>query len=66
MTVTAGDCHRCWRAAVVWWLDQRDERRYSFVDATNFAVMRRLRLDEALAFDADFTSAGFTELRLPG
>jgi len=48
------------------WLERRDERRYSFVDATSFAVMRRLRLDEALAFDGDFAAAGFTELRLPG
>jgi predicted nucleic acid-binding protein len=45
------------------WLRDRDEREYSFVDATSFAVMRSLRINEALAFDGDFTAAGFTELR---
>jgi len=45
------------------WLRGRDEREYSFVDATSFAVMRSLRINEALAFDGDFTAAGFTELR---
>ncbi len=45
------------------WLLRRDEHEYSFVDATSFAVMRSLRLREALAFDGDFTAAGFVELR---
>ena len=45
------------------WLRRHDERAYSFVDATSFAVMRRLRLLEALAFDGDFSAAGFVELR---
>lgn len=45
------------------WLRRRDERVYSFVDATSFAVMRRRRIKEALAFDGDFTAAGFVELR---
>ena len=45
------------------WLQRRDEREFSFVDATSFVLMRRLRIREALAFDGDFTSAGFTELR---
>lgn len=45
------------------WLRRREEREYSFVDATSFAVMRSLRLREALAFDGDFTAAGFVELR---
>jgi len=45
------------------WLRERDEREYSFVDATSFAVMRSLRINEALAFDGDFAAAGFTELR---
>jgi predicted nucleic acid-binding protein len=42
---------------------RHDEREYSFVDATSFAVMRALRLRNALAFDGDFTAAGFVELR---
>jgi uncharacterized protein len=45
------------------WLRRRDERAYSFVDATSFALMRSLRIREALVFDADFAAAGFVELR---
>jgi predicted nucleic acid-binding protein len=45
------------------WLRVHDERSYSFVDATSFALMRRLRIAEALAFDGDFAAAGFVELR---
>lgn len=45
------------------WLRRHDERSYSFVDATSFAVMRRERLREALAFDGDFAAAGFIEVR---
>jgi uncharacterized protein len=45
------------------WLRRRDEREYSFVDATSFAIMRSLRVREALAFDGDFAAAGFAELR---
>lgn len=45
------------------WLRQHDEREYSFVDATSFAVMRRRRIREAFAFDGDFAAAGFVELR---
>jgi predicted nucleic acid-binding protein len=45
------------------WLDRHDEREYSFVDATSFALMRRRGLTEALAFDGDFAAAGFVEVR---
>ena len=45
------------------WLRRHDERTYSFVDATSFAVMRKLGLLEALAFDGDFSAAGFVEVR---
>ncbi|MBM2811927.1 MAG: putative toxin protein [Chloroflexi bacterium] len=45
------------------WLCRHDERPYSFVDATSFVTMRSLRIAEALAFDGDFTAAGFVELR---
>jgi predicted nucleic acid-binding protein len=45
------------------WLRRHDEREYSFVDATSFALMRSQRIRRALAFDGDFAAAGFTELR---
>ncbi|MHB1444251.1 MAG: type II toxin-antitoxin system VapC family toxin [Acidimicrobiales bacterium] len=45
------------------WLRQHDEREYSFVDATSFAIMRTMRMADALAFEGDFSAAGFTELR---
>lgn len=45
------------------WLRAHDERPYSFVDATSFALMRKLRIREALAFGGDFAASGFVELR---
>jgi predicted nucleic acid-binding protein len=45
------------------WLRRHDEREFSFVDATSFALMRHRRIREALAFDDDFTAAGFIEVR---
>jgi uncharacterized protein len=46
------------------WLRRRDDREFSWVDATSFATMRELRTTEALAFDGDFAAGGFTELRV--
>jgi uncharacterized protein len=46
------------------WLRRKDDREFSWVDATSFAVMRELRTTEAFAFDGDFAAAGFTELRI--
>jgi predicted nucleic acid-binding protein len=45
------------------WLRRHDEREYSFVDATSFALMRSLGIREALAFDDDFAAAAFVQLR---
>jgi predicted nucleic acid-binding protein len=45
------------------WLRRHDEREYSFVDATSFVFMRSRRIRSALAFDGDFSAAGFEELR---
>lgn len=41
------------------WLERHDERAYSFVDASSFAVLRQRGLHEALTFDDDFLAAGF-------
>jgi predicted nucleic acid-binding protein len=45
------------------WLRRRDEREYSFVDATSFVLMKSLKIRDALAFDGDYAAAGFVELR---
>ncbi|MHB1537181.1 MAG: type II toxin-antitoxin system VapC family toxin [Solirubrobacteraceae bacterium] len=45
------------------WLRTRDDREFSWVDATGFAIMRELRITDAFAFDGDFAAAGFSELR---
>lgn len=47
------------------WLRRHDEHPYSFVDSLSFAIMRRHRIRDALAFDDDFTRAGFDERRIP-
>lgn len=49
--------------AALAWLRQRDERCYSWVDATSFALMRRERIRRALTFDSDFEAAGFEIVR---
>jgi len=44
------------------WLFRHDERPYSFVDATSFAVMRAMHIRDALSYDEDFAVAGFRRL----
>jgi len=43
-------------------LAQYHDQSFSYVDATSFVTMRRLGIQEALAFDTDFVIAGFTLL----
>jgi uncharacterized protein len=51
-------------AREVWaWLRRHVERVNSFVDAAGFATVRQLGRTEALAFDGDFSAAGFIEVR---
>lgn len=45
------------------WLRPHDERVYSFVDATSFMLMHAMDIHQALAFDGDFSAAGFVEMR---
>ena len=45
-------------------LGQYADHRFSYVDATSFAFMRRRRVTHTFAFDAHFKTAGF--LRIPG
>lgn len=40
-------------------LSQYDDQDFSFVDATSFIWMKKLRIREAFAFDKHFTTAGF-------
>jgi predicted nucleic acid-binding protein len=40
-------------------LEQYDDQPFSYVDATSFVAMRRLRIQEAFAFDRHFLIAGF-------
>lgn len=39
-------------------LEKSQDKTYSFVDAVSFAVMRRLHIPDALAFDAHFKRYG--------
>ena len=41
------------------WLRRRDERSYSFVDATSFTLMSERGVTRALAYDRHFAAAGF-------
>ncbi|MGD9892088.1 MAG: type II toxin-antitoxin system VapC family toxin [Dehalococcoidia bacterium] len=40
------------------------DKRFSYTDATSFAVMERLRLTQVFSFDRDFAQYGFTLLAL--
>lgn len=52
------DLHAAARAALL----AADRRDVSLVDWTSFEVMRRLRIETAIAFDDDFAAQGFHTL----
>ncbi len=43
-------------------LAQHGDKRYSYTDATSFAVMERLHIAAAFTFDRNFTQFGFQAL----
>lgn len=45
-------------------LERYDDQRFSFVDATSFVWMKKLRLREAFTFDKHFVAAGFMVMGL--
>jgi uncharacterized protein len=45
------------------WLRRHDEREYSFVDATSFAVSARATDSRSACLRRHFAAAGFVELR---
>ena len=51
-----------WEAAAEQLLEQYNDQPFSYVNATSFVTMRRLGIDQALAFDHDFLVAGFALL----
>jgi predicted nucleic acid-binding protein len=44
-------------------LAQFSDQDFSFTDAASFAIMRRLGIQVAFAFDDDFITAGFIDIR---
>lgn len=48
-----------WEVAAEELLAQYEDQDFSYVDATSFVAMRRLRLTTAFAFDHHFVVAGF-------
>lgn len=49
-----------WEVAAEDLLAQYADQDFSYVDATSFVAMRRLRVRDAFAFDHHFVIAGFT------
>ncbi len=47
-------------------LEEYDDKRYSYTDATSFAVMERLRIATSFAFDRHFAQYGFQVLSEQG
>jgi len=52
--VTVGDEANAWAL-----FQARRDKKYSFVDCTSFVLMRRLKIEKAVALDQDFAREGF-------
>ena len=52
---TADDERAAWQL-----FESRVDKEYSFTDCTSFSLMRRLRIEIAVAIDDDFAREGFT------
>jgi uncharacterized protein len=60
LRLTPDDEHRAWTLFL-----ERPDKTYSYTDGTSFVLMRRLRLQQAIALDADFRREGFLLLPTP-
>jgi predicted nucleic acid-binding protein len=60
LRLTPDDEHRAWAL-----FPARPDKTYSYTDCTSFVLMRRLRIQQAIALDADFQREGFLLLPAP-
>lgn len=60
LRLTPEDEHRAWTLFLA-----RPDKTYSDTDCTAFVLMRRLRIQQAIALDADFQREGFLLLPAP-
>jgi uncharacterized protein len=60
LRLTSDDEHSAWALFLA-----RPDKTYSYTDCTSFVLMRRLRLQQAIALDADFQREGFLLLPAP-
>lgn len=58
LVVSSVDENRAWEI-----IRHYQDKAFSFVDATSFAVMERLRITTAFSFDRDFDQYGFATLQ---
>ena len=57
LRITPADERAAWTL-----FEQRPDKAYGFTDCTSFVVMRRERMDRAVALDAHFGQEGFAVL----
>jgi predicted nucleic acid-binding protein len=57
VSITLHDQERAWKI-----LEKYDDKHFSFTDCTSFALMERLKIKTAFAFDSHFIQFGLTLL----